>query len=268
MSMSGEANTTAPIRLGRRGALPGVNLPQRLHRQHGADRVRDDMDAAGGRARHQAGEHLLERVARPHRALTVVDVFGKLRPRRPGERHGLAAKADTVGDARGVEHRCLEARVVAVDVDAARRARAPGGPNRSPICGAGSIASSCQSPSPTAAEREAAFARRRHSCACDAHLGALAPEPRLSRAPFTGLRVVATSRVGLAESSAASGPGRRRATATRSRQAAPQRQRRRRRGEPAQHGAPRRRGFNGFTSRRDNMRRPHRQQRVGARTRQ
>ena len=45
MSMSGAANTTAPIRSTAAAAVPRVNLAQRLHRQHGADAVRDDMDA-------------------------------------------------------------------------------------------------------------------------------------------------------------------------------------------------------------------------------
>jgi hypothetical protein len=72
---------------------------------------------AGDRARHQPGQHLLERVARPHRALAVVAVVEQIRLRRPGEHHGLATEADAVGDAGGVERGAFEGLVEAVHVD-------------------------------------------------------------------------------------------------------------------------------------------------------
>ena len=84
---------------------------------------------------------------------------------------------------------------------------APGGPNRSPICGAGSIASSCQSPSPTALSEKRPSLGGVTRARATLILARSLPNHGLSRAPFTGLRVVATSRVGLVESSAASGPG-------------------------------------------------------------
>ena len=79
--------------------------------------VRHDVDAASGRARHQPGQDLLKRVARPHRALSVVAVVEQVRFRRPGEHHGLAAEADAFRDPRRIERRGFEGLVEAVHVD-------------------------------------------------------------------------------------------------------------------------------------------------------
>ena len=54
MSISGAANTTA------------------LERQHRSHAVRDDVDAAGGRGRHNGREHAFEVVAGEHRAFAVI----------------------------------------------------------------------------------------------------------------------------------------------------------------------------------------------------
>ncbi len=82
------------------------------------------MHATDRRRRDQPGEHLLQRVARPHRALAVVAVIEQLGPRRPGEDHGLAAKANAVGEVGSIERRGLERLVepVHVEQDVARRA--------------------------------------------------------------------------------------------------------------------------------------------------
>jgi hypothetical protein len=54
--MSGEANTTAPDTVGGFIAELGVELAQRLHGQHGADAVGDDVDVADDGACDQAVE--------------------------------------------------------------------------------------------------------------------------------------------------------------------------------------------------------------------
>ena len=46
MSMSGEANTTAPMRATACIAMARIELAQAFQRQHGAEAVRDEVDAA------------------------------------------------------------------------------------------------------------------------------------------------------------------------------------------------------------------------------
>ena len=116
-SMSGEANTTAPIRLRGRVAVAPIELAQAFQRQHGAHAVGDDVHAAGGRVAITRGEHALERIARPHRAFAIIGVVEEAGLGGPGEHHRLAAELDAVGQPRGVERRAFESLPEAVHID-------------------------------------------------------------------------------------------------------------------------------------------------------
>ena len=122
--------------------------------------------------------------------------------RTPSSRRGT----DAIGKARGVERRRLERLVEAVHVDQ-HVAHAGGRPSRSPTSsGTSSTASMRQSPRPTEASEKRPSSGRHQLCPRDGSCVRRAPaRTRASpRAPFTGLRVVAISSVGLAVSSAAS----------------------------------------------------------------
>ena len=181
-------------------------------------------------------EHLLQGVARPHRAFAIVAVVEQLRPRRPGEHHGVAAEPDAVRQARGIERRGLEGLVEAVDVD--EHVAAAGG-RREQVADLRDRLDRVerQSASPTAASENRLVVGRREPGARDAQRGRpFGPEPGPGagavrpacawwRPAASGWTTARTRR---------SGRGRRHAGAAR------KRQRRRRRRQPAQHGAPRR----------------------------
>ena len=92
MSMSGEANTTAPISVRNGVAVSRIELAQASMRQHGAHAVRDDVDAAAA-GLVTSREHAFEVVARPHRTFAVIGVVEQLAPstarRRPSSGRGI-----------------------------------------------------------------------------------------------------------------------------------------------------------------------------------
>jgi hypothetical protein len=94
-----------------------MELTQAFERQHGSHAVRNDVDAAGARDRHDGMEHALEVVARPHRAIAVVGVVEKPRLRGPGEDHRPAAELDSIGEVRGIKRCRLERLFEAVHID-------------------------------------------------------------------------------------------------------------------------------------------------------
>ena len=77
----------------------------------------DDVNAAGTRGRDDGLEHAFEVIAGPHRALAVIGVVEEPSLGRPGEYHRLATEPDAIGEVRGIERRCLESLLEAVDVD-------------------------------------------------------------------------------------------------------------------------------------------------------
>ena len=108
MSMSGAANTTAPILCVDGVAISRIELAQAFERQHGSHAVRHDVDSSGARGRHDGQQHALEVVAGPHRAFAIIGVVEEARLGRPGEHHRLAAEFDAVGELHGIERRRLE----------------------------------------------------------------------------------------------------------------------------------------------------------------
>ncbi|MGY3652470.1 hypothetical protein ACVWW2_007761 [Bradyrhizobium sp. LM4.3] len=117
MSISGAANTTAPILPRHRVAVASIELTQAFERQHGSHAVRNDVHAAGAWSRHQRREHALEIVAGPHRAVAVIGIIEQPCLGRPGKHHGPAAELDPVGEMGGIEHRRLECLLEAVHID-------------------------------------------------------------------------------------------------------------------------------------------------------
>ena len=79
--------------------------------------MRDDVDAAGARGRHDGREHAFEVVAGEHRAVAVIGVIEQPRLGGPGEHHRPAAELDCIGELRGIECGCLERLIEAVHVD-------------------------------------------------------------------------------------------------------------------------------------------------------
>ena len=79
--------------------------------------MRDDVDTAGARGRHDGREHVFEVVAGEHRAVAVISIVEQSRFGRPGEGHRPAAELNCIGEMRGIEHGCLERLFEAVHVD-------------------------------------------------------------------------------------------------------------------------------------------------------
>src|SRR5262245_28333282 len=82
--------TSRPSRMATNGSS-GARPIMIASAQRTAPAVRDDMDAAGARGRHDGMEHAFEVIAGPHRAVALIGVVEQSRPRRPGEYHRLAA---------------------------------------------------------------------------------------------------------------------------------------------------------------------------------
>jgi hypothetical protein len=79
--------------------------------------VRNDVNAAGARCRHDGLEHAFEVIAGPHRAFAIIGVVEQSSLRRPGEYHRPAPEPDAIREVRGIERRCLERLLEAVYVD-------------------------------------------------------------------------------------------------------------------------------------------------------
>src|SRR5207249_2257124 len=79
--------------------------------------VRNDMDAAGPRSRHDGIEHAFEIIAGPHRAFSVISVVEQASLGGPREYHRPAAELDAIGEVRGIERRRLEGLFETVHVD-------------------------------------------------------------------------------------------------------------------------------------------------------
>lgn len=116
MSISGAANTTAPILLVTVSPYR-IELTQAFERQHGSHAVRNDVHAAGAWRRHECGEHALELVAGPHRTVAVIGIVEQSCLGGPGEHHGPAAELDPIGEMGAIQHRRLERLLEAVHID-------------------------------------------------------------------------------------------------------------------------------------------------------
>ena len=199
MSMSGAANTTAPI-------LCATASPYRAwswRRLSSVSMV--PMLCATMWTRPAPGlatseqQHALEAVARPHRAVAVIGVVEQPRLGRPGEHHGLAAELDAVGEARGIERRGLERLLEAVHVDQDVLSAAGLREKLADLARHRLDPPRRQSASPTAASEKrpssggTSFARA--TVIAEARSG---PNHGFARPPFTRLRVVVTSSVGSA----------------------------------------------------------------------
>ena len=128
MSMSGDASITSRI-LGGKPTIADRHLPQRLDGEVIAHRMREDRDRSDIRIVRQRLQHRLQRVARIHRAVAIVDIVDGVSAGGPGEQHRRDVDPRVVDDLGEAVDRFLEAGVVAVheyEHLAPRRARHPG----------------------------------------------------------------------------------------------------------------------------------------------
>ncbi len=79
--------------------------------------MRHDMDAPAARRLRQREHQILQRITRPHGALTIIGVIERPPGGRPGEQAARTTKTDTVGEFGSTRGRALEGLAIAVHVE-------------------------------------------------------------------------------------------------------------------------------------------------------